>query len=70
MNPWHARKIIEDGDLAVVVAIETDKPLSDAGGTYGNWSDQLDIYRLLGVTAMQIVHESEQPVLRPARIAT
>jgi hypothetical protein len=58
MNPWHARKIIEDGDLAVVVAIETDKPLSDFGGNYGNWTDQLDIYRLLGVTAMQVVHES------------
>ena len=57
MHPWHARKIIEDGDLAVILAIETDKPLSDDDGTYGNWRDQLDEYRSLGVTTMQVVHE-------------
>lgn len=58
MTPWHARQIIADGDLAVVVAMETDKPLSGEGNNYGNWEQQLDFYRALGMTTMQIVHES------------
>lgn len=58
MTPWHARQIIADGDLAVVVSLETDKPLSSEGGNYGNWRRQLDAYRAMGVTTMQIVHES------------
>lgn len=58
MNPWHARQIIADGDLAVVVSLETDKPLSGDGGNYGKWIDQLDLYRAMGLTTMQIVHES------------
>lgn len=58
MTPWHARQIIDDGDLAVVLSIETDKPLSGKGGNYGVWLDQLDVYRALGVTTMQVVHES------------
>ena len=59
MSPWHARQIIADGDLAVVVSIETDKPLSGAGGNYGDWEAQLDYYRALGVSTTQIVHESD-----------
>ena len=35
MTPWHARQIIADGNLAVVVAMETDKPLSSEGNNYG-----------------------------------
>lgn len=58
LSPWHARQIIKDGDLAVVISVETDKPLSGAGGKYGNWEQQLDRYRALGITTMQIVHES------------
>ena len=58
MTPWHARQIIDDGDLAVVISLETDKPLSSAGNNYGNWKDQLDKYRALGLTTMQVVHES------------
>jgi microsomal dipeptidase-like Zn-dependent dipeptidase len=58
MNPWHARQIIADGDLAVVVSLETDKPLSGDASTYGNWLDQLDQYRGMGLTTLQIVHES------------
>jgi microsomal dipeptidase-like Zn-dependent dipeptidase len=59
MTPWHARQIIADGDLAVVVAMETDKPLSSEGNNYGNWEHQLDFYRAMGLTTMQIVHESD-----------
>jgi len=58
MSPWHARQIIADGDLAVVVSMETDKPLSGKGGSYGNWEQQLDVYRSMGLTSMQMVHES------------
>ncbi|MCB9703747.1 MAG: membrane dipeptidase [Myxococcales bacterium] len=59
MSPWHARQIIADGDLAVVVSMETDKPLSGAGNNYGDWERQLDSYRALGLSTMQIVHESD-----------
>lgn len=59
MSPWHARQIIADGDLAVVIAMETDKPLSGAGNNYGNWETQLDLYRALGLSTLQIVHESD-----------
>lgn len=59
MSPWHARQIIADGDLAVVISMETDKPLSGEGNNYGNWETQLDLYRALGLSTMQIVHESD-----------
>lgn len=59
MSPWHARQIIADGDLAVVIAMETDKPLSGEGNNYGNWETQLDLYRALGLSTLQIVHESD-----------
>ena len=59
MTPWHARQIIADGHLAVIVSLETDKVLSSEGNNYGNWKQQLDYYRALGVTTMQIVHEAD-----------
>jgi microsomal dipeptidase-like Zn-dependent dipeptidase len=59
MNPWHARKIISDGALAVVVSMESDKPLSSEGNNYGNWVSQLDFYRAGGVSSLQIAHESD-----------
>jgi len=30
LSPWHAREIVHAGDLAVVISMESDKPLSDA----------------------------------------
>ena len=59
MSPWHARQIIADGDLAVVISMETDKPLSAEGNNYGNWEQQLDHYRALGLSTLQLVHESD-----------
>ena len=59
MSPWHARQIIADGDLAIIASMETDKPLSSEGNNYGNWEQQLDFYRAMGLTTMQIVHESD-----------
>jgi membrane dipeptidase (peptidase family M19) len=59
MSPWHARQIIADGDLAVVVSMETDKPLSGEGNNYGDWLAQLDFYRARGLSTMQVVHESD-----------
>lgn len=61
MTPWHARQIIADGGLAVVVSLETDKLLSGESGTYGDVVDQLDEYRALGVSTMPLVHESNSP---------
>ena len=57
MNPWHARRIIREGDLAVIVSMETDKPLSGPNGNMGDWRAQLDTYRAMGLTTLQIVHE-------------
>ena len=59
MTPGHAREIIADGDLAVVLSLESDKPLSDENGSYGNWLDKLDFYRSRGVTTLQVVHQSD-----------
>lgn len=61
LNPWHACQIIRDGGLAVVVSLESDKPLSNYYGLYegGDWKDTLEYYRSMGVTSLQIVHESD-----------
>jgi hypothetical protein len=59
MSPWHARQIISEGDLAVVISMETDKPLSAEGNNYGSWEQQLDHYRALGLSTLQVVHESD-----------
>lgn len=60
LSPWHAREIVQEGDLAVVLSIETDKPLSDANGDYGTpWIDTLDDFRDRGVRSLQVAHESD-----------
>ena len=64
MHPWHARRIISEGNLAVVVSMETDKPLSGPLGAYGSangWRDVLDQYQAMGLSTFQIVHESDSP---------
>lgn len=63
-HPWHARRIISEGDLAVVISMETDKPLSGPAGMYGSangWRDMLDQYQAMGLSTLQIVHESDSP---------
>jgi microsomal dipeptidase-like Zn-dependent dipeptidase len=63
MHPWHARRIISEGGLAVMVSLETDKPLSNAAGIYtaNGWRDTLDQYQAMGLSSLQIVHESDSP---------
>ncbi len=33
LSPWHSREIVHAGDLAVVISMESDKPLSDANAS-------------------------------------
>ena len=58
LTPAHARQIIREGDLAVVLSLETDKPLSGKRGSHKIWLKRLDEYRAMGVTTLQLVHES------------
>ncbi|PHR61090.1 MAG: hypothetical protein COA43_05470 [Robiginitomaculum sp.] len=63
MNPYHAAQIIKSGKLAVVISLETDGVLGAKGnntlGALGDWENQLDFYRMRGVTTTQLVHESD-----------
>ncbi len=55
MDPWHARRIISEGKLAVVLAIEASHLFPDDDGP---WMEQLhDVYDM-GVRSLQIAHET------------
>lgn len=61
LTPWHAEQIILSDDLAVVISLESDVPLSDANAGYDGDSflTVLDHYRRRGVRSLQPVHESD-----------
>ena len=56
VHPWHARKIIHEGKLAVVVSLEASNlfPRSE-----GDFTNQLNDLYGMGVRAMQPVHETD-----------
>jgi|GEM_PF-4352531 len=55
LDPWHARRIISEGKLAVVLAIEASHLFPDDDGP---WKEQLhDVYDM-GVRSLQIAHET------------
>lgn len=55
-DPWDARRIIHEGKLAVVLAVEA----SHIFPAYrGDFIDQLDRFRERGVRSLQIVHETD-----------
>lgn len=58
MSPGHARDIINRGNLAVVLSIESDGILNDEFGA-GDFEDELLRLRGLGVSTLQIVHERD-----------
>ena len=55
-DPWEARKIIQDGNLAVIIAVEVSHLLPES---HGNWEDQLDELYGMGVRCMEIAHETD-----------
>ncbi|MEY2926596.1 MAG: hypothetical protein RL367_1073 [Pseudomonadota bacterium] len=58
MNPAHARQVIKEGHLAVVLSIESDGMLNTILGE-GDFEDELLRLRGRGVSTLQIVHERD-----------
>jgi microsomal dipeptidase-like Zn-dependent dipeptidase len=56
LHPWHARKIIHEGKLAVVVAAESSHMFPPSEGDFKAQLDEL--YRM-GLRSLQIVHERD-----------
>ncbi len=56
LHPWHARKIIHEGKLAVVIAAESSHMLPPSEGDFKSQLDEL--YRM-GLRSLQIVHERD-----------
>ena len=56
LDPWHARRIIAAGKLAVILSVEVSHLMPKS---HGEWRDQLDELWDLGVRAMQITHEND-----------
>lgn len=55
LDPWHARRAVAEGKLAVILAIEVSHLFPDDDGP---WREQLyDVYDM-GVRALQIAHET------------
>lgn len=61
LSPWHAEQIVRDDDLAVVISMESDHPLSGPDGRYkqSNFVTVLDAYRARGVRSLQPAHEAD-----------
>lgn len=55
-DPWEARRIIKDGDLAVVLSVEVSQIMPPS---YGEWKQQLDELYDLGVRTFTMAHESD-----------
>ena len=55
-DPWEARRIINDGDIAVIIAVEVSNLMPNS---HGNWRDQLDVLYDMGVRSMEITHETD-----------
>lgn len=56
VHPWHARKIIHEKKLAVVISMEASNPFPKAEGDFVK---QLDDLYAMGVRSMQPVHETD-----------
>lgn len=59
VHPWHAREIIHDGDLAVVLSMEVSHPFPGGlPGGEGDYLAQLDRFWGMGLRSMQLAHET------------
>ncbi len=56
VDPWHARQIIHDGKLAVVLSLEASHLLPKDEGDY---IEQLDKLYNMGLRTLQIAHETD-----------
>jgi len=55
VHPWHARKIIDEGKLAVVLSLEVSNLFPKAEGDF---VAQLEELRAMGLRSMQLAHET------------
>ncbi len=55
-DPWEARRIIADGDLAVILGVEVSNLFPKS---QGDWEQQLDELYDLGARQFEIAHESD-----------
>jgi len=55
-DPWDAKRTIQEGKLAVVMAVEVSNLMPSSEGL--NWQRQLDELYSMGVRSIQIVHET------------
>jgi microsomal dipeptidase-like Zn-dependent dipeptidase len=56
MDPWHARKIIQDGKMAAIVSLEVSQPFPVG---QGDWKQQLDRLYFKGLRSLQLAHETD-----------
>lgn len=63
-DPWEARRIIADGDLAVILGVEISNLFPE---NQGDWESQLDELYDLGVRQMGLVHETDTDFAGAAR---
>lgn len=54
LDPWHARRIIRDGDLAVVLSMEVSNPFPHGG----QFLRHLDHFWGMGLRSLQLAHET------------
>jgi microsomal dipeptidase-like Zn-dependent dipeptidase len=59
VHPWHARKIINEQKLAVVISVEASNLFGKFPTSAGDFSSQLDDLYALGVRTLQPVHETD-----------
>jgi microsomal dipeptidase-like Zn-dependent dipeptidase len=55
VHPWHARKIIHEGNLAVVLSMETSNMMPHGEGDF---VAELEELRQMGLRTMQLAHET------------
>jgi microsomal dipeptidase-like Zn-dependent dipeptidase len=59
VHPWHARKIIDEQKLAVVISVEASNLFGKFPTSAGDFGAQLDDLYALGVRTLQPVHETD-----------
>ncbi|MCB9641672.1 MAG: membrane dipeptidase [Myxococcales bacterium] len=55
-DPWEARKIIHQGHLAVIIAVEISNLFPRS---HGDWREQLDELYDMGVRSFELAHETD-----------
>ena len=55
-DPWQARQVISEGNMAVVLGVEVSNLMPT---THGRWRDQLDELYDMGVRTIDLAHETD-----------